>query len=203
MATITDISQLDLNKKYTYVDYQAWQLDEWVELIKGKVARMKSAPKWIHQATSFYLTRILGQQLTGKSCRAYAAPFDVRLATVNVVTNRNGGPEASETVVQPDISVICDPHKLDGQGCIGAPDWIIEILSPGSVARDTKEKLDLYEENGVKEYWIVSPGEKNISVFVLEGERYRLFADFYKPGLIPVRTLTGFSIEWGTVFENL
>ncbi|MGM9511938.1 Uma2 family endonuclease [Larkinella sp. GY13] len=198
MATITDFSQLDLTKKYTYADYLTWQLDEWVELIKGKVARMSPAPKRIHQAISFNLSRILGQRLKGNTCRAYAAPFDVRLTTMDVVTN-----EAIETVVQPDISVICDPAKLDEQGCIGAPDWIIEILSPGSMARDTKEKFDLYEENGVKEYWIVAPGEKNISVFVLEGDRYQLVADFYQPGLIPVRTLADFSIEWGTVFEDL
>ncbi|MGA0560291.1 Uma2 family endonuclease [Larkinella sp. VNQ87] len=141
------------SKKYTYADYLTWQLvegrsDVSVELIKGKVARMSPAPKRIHQAISFNLSRILGQQLKGKSCRAYAAPFDVRLATLDVVTN-----ESIETVVQPDLSVICDPAKLDDQGCMGAPDWIIEILSPGSLARDTKEKFDLYEENGVKEYW--------------------------------------------------
>ncbi|WP_421826533.1 Uma2 family endonuclease [Larkinella sp.] len=198
MATITDFSQLDLSKKYSYADYLTWQLDEWVELIKGKVARMSPAPKRIHQRLSGRLFAETEQYLRGKTCQVYHAPFDVRLSTTHVITN-----EEIETVVQPDISVICDPAKLDEQGCIGAPDWIIEILSPGSMARDTKEKFDLYEENGVKEYWIVAPGEKNISVFVLEGDRYQLVADFYQPGLIPVRTLADFSIEWGTVFEDL
>ena len=153
MATITDISQLDLTKKYTYADYLTWQLvegrsDVSVELIKGKVARMSPAPKRIHQRISGRIFAETEQYLRGKSCQVYHAPFDVRLAKIDVVTN-----EAIETVVQPDISVICDPAKLDEQGCIGAPDWIIEILSPGSMARDTKEKFDLYEENGVKEYW--------------------------------------------------
>ena len=102
------------------------------------------------------------QFLRGKRCELYHAPFDVRLSR----TTPNG--DASiETVVQPDVCVICDPAKLDERGCLGAPDWIIEILSPGNVARDTKEKFDLYEEVGVREYWMVTPEQKNVVVYLL------------------------------------
>jgi Uma2 family endonuclease len=97
----------------------------------------------------------------------YHAPFDVRLTTADA-----NGDAQIRTVVQPDICVVCDQTKLDDQGCVGAPDWIIEIVSPGNTARDTKTKFDLYEENGVQEYWIVYPGHKTVSAFVLEDGQY-------------------------------
>ncbi len=128
----------------------------------------------------------------------YHAPFDVRLskATPN-------GDASIETVVQPDICVICDPQKLDERGCLGAPDWIIEILSPGNTARDTKEKFDLYEENGVQEYWMVTPEQKNVVIYLLKDGRYQLLGEFYTPGLIPVTTLPELQMVWDEVFEGV
>ncbi|GAB2792592.1 Uma2 family endonuclease [Hymenobacter luteus] len=199
MALITQLSQLDLTRRYTYADYATWQLSEWVELIRGRVRLMSPAPKRQHQDITRNIEFPIMQFLRGKSCKMYHAPFDVRLtrATPN-------GDASIETVVQPDICVICDPQKLDERGCLGAPDWIIEILSPGNVSRDTKEKFDLYEEVGVREYWIVTPEQKNVVVYLLNEEgRYELRGEFYTPGLIPVATLPELQIEWAEVFEGV
>ena len=198
MPPITSLSQLDLTRTYTYADYLTWRLGEFVELIKGKVWRMSPAPRVRHQTISFNLNTALGVALRGKQCRGFAAPFDVRLtkATPN-------GDASIQTVVQPDICVICDPGKLDEFGCVGAPDWIIEILSPGNTAHDSKTKFDLYEENEVGEYWMVDPGLKNVVVYVLENGCYQLQGEFYQPGPIPVRTLPDLTLEWTEVFEGV
>jgi len=198
MPLITDISQLDLTKSYTYADYLTWQLDEFVELVRGKVRRMSPAPQPVHQTISFNLSVSIGLLLKGKSCRGFAAPFDVRLSK-----SSPNGDDTIQTVVQPDLCVVCDPTKIDKKGCLGAPDWIIEILSPGNATHDTKAKFDLYEENGVGEYWIVFPGEQNIAVYVLEDGRYQLQGEYYTSGAIPVHTLPNASVEWTEVFENV
>ena len=198
MPTITDISQLDLSKTYTYADYLTWQLNDWVELIRGKVRPMSPAPRVVHQRVSSRLVGRIYAQLERSSCEVFHAPFDVRLTT--------SGPDGNTqiiTVVQPDICVVCDSTKLDDKGCLGAPDWIIEILSPGNLARDTKEKFDLYEENEVREYWIVSPGDQSVTVYVLQDGRYQVRGEFYTPGSIPVHMLPGCSIEWTEIFEGL
>lgn len=199
MLPITNISQLDPTKRYTYADYLTWQLTEWVELIKGKVYHMSPAPKRKHQDITRNIEFPIMQFLRGRSCKLYHAPFDVRLSR----TTPNG--DASiETVVQPDICVVCDLQKLDERGCLGAPDWIIEILSPGTTARDTHDKFDLYEEAGVREYWMVTPEQKNVIVYVLsDAGRYELRGEFYTPGLIPVATLPGLQLEWAEVFEGV
>lgn len=198
MPPITSLSQLDLNKRYTYADYLTWQFDELVELIKGRVFRMSPAPQSAHQTISFNIGGLIHQLVRGKTCRGFAAPFDVRLTTASP----NGEAQIT-TVVQPDLCVVCDPTKIDRKGCLGAPDWIIEILSPGNPSHDTKNKFDLYEESGVGEYWIVFPGEQTVSVFLLENGRYQPRGDYHTPGPIPVRTLPGATIEWAEVFENV
>ncbi|GGF27850.1 Uma2 family endonuclease [Hymenobacter cavernae] len=198
MIPITDISQLDLTKSYTYADYLTWQLDEFVELVRGKIRRMSPAPRVAHQRISSRFVGRLYAYLLAHSCEVFHAPFDVRLtrATLN-------GESTITTVVQPDVCVVCDPTKLDEFGCLGAPDWIIEILSPKTAAYDTHEKLELYEENGVREYWIVLPGEKSVVVYTLEDSRYQLQDTYYTPGAIPSRTLPSFRIEWEEVFEGV
>ncbi|NVO84648.1 Uma2 family endonuclease [Hymenobacter terrestris] len=198
MPVITDISQLDLTKTYTYADYLTWRLDEFVELIRGKVRQMSPAPRVRHQSVSFRLSTLIGGLLRGGACQGFAAPFDVRL-----LKSTPDGDARISTVVQPDLCVICDGAKLDEFGCVGAPDWIIEILSPGNVAHDSKTKFDLYEENGVREYWMVDPGLKNVMVYVLENDQYQLQGEFYQPGPIPVATLPGTTLEWAEVFEGL
>lgn len=165
---ITNIKQLDLNAKYTYADYLLWQFNERVELIKGKIFKMSPAPSRYHQDISMNLTKELIKAFKNKSCKMYTAPFDVRLINYKESSNDN----QITTVVQPDLCVICDKNKLDEKGCIGAPNLIIEILSSGNSKKEMDIKYDLYEENGVQEYWIVNPTEKVVSIFVLQNDRY-------------------------------
>jgi Uma2 family endonuclease len=198
MAVITDISQLDLSKTYTYADYLSWKFTDLVELVRGRVMRKMSAPTAMHQQCSSNLQGELYQYLKGKPCRVFAAPFDVRL-----LRSTGNGDAQVRTVVQPDLCVICDLAKLDRRGCVGAPDWIIEIVSPGTAIHDTKTKFDLYAENGVGEYWIVYPGEQTVSVYVLQEGDYQPQADYYEPGLIPSHTLPDLQLEWHDVFDGV
>ncbi|TGE17533.1 Uma2 family endonuclease [Hymenobacter elongatus] len=199
MTPITDFSQLDLTKTYTYADYLTWRLEEVVEIIRGRVRRTSPAPWVRHQTISFRLNTLIGIALRGTNCQGFAAPFDVRLTRATA----NGDAQIT-TVVQPDLCVICDPAKLDEFGCVGAPDWIIEILSPGNTVHDSKTKFELYEENGVREYWMVDPGLKNVVVYTLsEAGQYELQGEFYQPGPIPVATLPGLLLEWAEVFEGV
>jgi Uma2 family endonuclease len=158
---ITNINQLDLQGSYTYADYLTWKIDTYLELIKGKIFQM-AAPSVKHQRIAWNLNTILGNYFWKKNCRAFAAPFDVRLTRFDKKKNTE-----VITVVQPDICVICDLDKIDEQGCIGSPDLVIEILSPGNSKKEMKDKFEVYEESGVKEYWIVSPIEKTIQIFRL------------------------------------
>lgn len=192
---ITDISQLDPNGTYTYADYLKWQFDESVELIKGKIYRMSPAPKRMHQDASVNLENIIFNYLEGKSCKVYDAPFDVRLPVQN-----KKKPHQIYTVVQPDLFVVCDLSKLDDDGCLGAPDWIIEITSPRTAKNDFNEKYNLYEEAGVREYWIIQPKEKAVNVYVLENGRYEL-VDVYESDLIPSRTFPDLSIAHERIFR--
>ena len=165
---ITNIKQLNLHGSYTYADYLLWHFKERVELIRGKILKMSPAPSRKHQDVSWVLARVIDRVFNKSTCKMYAAPFDVRL--INYKENTNDNEVVS--VVQPDLCVICDTNKLDDKGCIGAPDLIIEILSPGNSKREMDIKFDLYQENGVLEYWIVNPSEKNIYIYVLENNRY-------------------------------
>jgi len=195
---ITDISQLDLSQSYTYADYLSWKFTEYVELIRGKVMRKMSAPVTAHQRCSMNFSREIGFHLKGKTCEVFAAPFDVRLTH-----STSNGDAQVRTVVQPDLCVVCDPTKLDRRGCLGAPDWIIEIISPGTAAYDNHTKFDLYAENGVNEYWIVFPGERSISVYTLQDGEYQPQGDYYEPGPVPCRTLPELQVQWADVFENV
>jgi Uma2 family endonuclease len=158
-AMITSLDQLDPNSSYTYADYLLWQFEERVELLRGKIRQM-AAPGRYHQKVSGRLQHFLSNALWNSPCELYDAPFDVRL-------KRTRSDKEVTTVVQPDLCVICDPSKLDDRGCNGAPDLIIEILSPGNSRTEMKDKFELYQEAGVLEYWIVSPIERNIFVWKL------------------------------------
>ncbi len=151
-----------LNMLFSYKDYLSWNNDnERWELINGSAYDMSPAPSRKHQAIFRNLFKNLANYLEDKECSVYGAPFDVRLP--------EGFQSDAEikTVVQPDISVFCDPDKLDDRGAIGAPDLIIEILSPATAAKDLKEKFFLYESAEVKEYWIVDPSNETLTVYIL------------------------------------
>lgn len=181
--TITSLSQLDPNGTYSYADYLLWQFDERVELLRGKIRQM-AAPSRKHQDISQKLSVLLGNALWKSPCKIYAAPFDVRLSRM-----RND--REVQTVVQPDLCVICDVSKLDDRGCVGAPDLIIEILSPGNSRTEMRDKFELYQEAGVIEYWIVSPIEKSIQVWKLNesghyiGLPYAVEGDILTTPIIP------------------
>ena len=162
---VTNINQLDIaNGFYTYADYLLWKFEERLELIKGKIFRMSPAPAITHQRVSRKLSGELYHFFKGKTCELFTAPFDV------ILPNANG---KEDTVVQPDLCVVCDPEKLaDGKRCVGAPDLVVEILSPHNSTRDLDLKFHLYEEAGVLEYWIVRPESKEINVYVLQGDKY-------------------------------
>lgn len=151
---------------YTLADVLAWDEKERCELISG-VPVMMSPPVRVHQKIISELNRQLGNYLKGKTCEVYPAPFAVRL-----FEQQNESPETVDTLVEPDISVICDPAKLDDIGCKGAPDLIIEVLSPSTQRHDRVTKFNLYQRAGVREYWIVDPAKKDAQSFVLEDGHY-------------------------------
>ncbi len=193
---ITDFNQLDLNKQYTYADYLTWKFDERVELIRGWVNKMSPAPLRIHQEVFGIIYNQIFNYLVNSPCKVYAAPFDVRLINKRKPVNN----QSILSVVQPDISVICDLGKLDKRGCLGSPDWIIEILSPGNSRTEMKEKYALYEENGVREYWIISPTHQFIQVFHLIENKFILSDTYYHGDKIPVGIFDGFHIDSEKMF---
>jgi Uma2 family endonuclease len=189
MTTITQLSQLDLEGTYSYADYLTWQLEETVELIKGKIMAMSPAPSLKHQSIITNLGGSLYQYFHKRPCKLFYAPFDVKLydSKKSKLTDQE-----AYSVVQPDLCVISDKEKLTEQGCNGAPDWIIEVLSPGNTKKEMRIKFDLYQENGVIEYWLVYPYEQAVYQFVLDQgtEKYQLFAmhagdDIATPYLFP------------------
>lgn len=161
---ITSIDQLDFNKKYNYSDYILWKFQERVELLKGKLFKM-AAPSLTHQKISSNLHGLFWIHFRNHSCELYAAPVDVRLP----LPQHRATSDKIDTVVQPDLCVICDASKLvDNQSCVGAPDLVVEILSPGNSRREMKDKFELYEEAGVLEYWVVDPSRRSVLVYVLK-----------------------------------
>ncbi len=148
--------------EYSYADYISWDDQERWELINGEVWAMSPAPSRLHQAVSARIFYALFDHFKDKNCEVYAAPFDVRLPD-----REDADDTEIITVVQPDISVICDRKKLDDRGCIGAPDLVIEILSPSTAAKDLKVKRVLYEQHGVKEYWLLHPTDKIAMLYTL------------------------------------
>ena len=164
---VTNINQLDpINGIYTYAEYLLWKFEERVELLKGKLFKM-SAPSPTHQMVQSNLNIELGLLFKGKKCQIYPAPFDVRLPVKGEIG------DAIHTVVQPDLCVVCDPDKIDNRGCVGAPDLLIEIISPGNSKKELKSKFQLYEEAGVREYWVIHPVEEYVIVNVLEDGHYK------------------------------
>ncbi|GAB6141661.1 Uma2 family endonuclease [Methylosoma difficile] len=201
MTAITQLSQLDLDATYSYADYLTWQLEETVELIRGKIRLMAPAPNLKHQRISRKLLRCVDHYLDGKRCEVFNAPFDVSLYNhrKSQLANRD-----IITVVQPDLCVICDPDKLTIQGCSGAPDWVIEIVSPNNSKHDAHTKFALYEENGVLEYWLVYPYEASIYQFVLNEDRqkYQLHGMYAQDGLATPFLFPDLQIDLADVFAE-
>jgi Uma2 family endonuclease len=168
MIMITDINELDFDKTYSYADYLTWRFQERLEIFKGRLFKMSPAPSTSHQKVSMKLTKFILQKFSNHPCNLFAAPFDVRLLDKKKSTNDS----EIFTVVQPDLCIICDENKLDHRGAFGAPDLVIEILSPGNSKKELKYKFDLYEEAGVLEYWIVNPEDKTFLIYVLRDNQF-------------------------------
>jgi Uma2 family endonuclease len=197
MKPITKFSQLDLTKQYSYADYLTWQFKERVELIRGWISKMSQAPSTGHQSISSVFQGEIYRYLKKSTCKLFAAPFDVRLIDSKKATNN----QQVFTVVQPDICVICDEKKLDERGCIGAPDLIIEIVSPGNSKKEMKTKHELYEENGVREYWIANPLEKNIMLYVLKAKKNHLKKIYFDDDTIESVLFKGLVIDLKEIFK--
>ena len=193
-----DFSPTHPNGSYTYADYLTWCYPPYVEVIRGW-ASIRPTPWTRHQQCLgnllFQLTTFLRQR--PHPAQACMGPLDVRLAA----TSRHDTQTA--TVVLPDLFVVLNPRQMDEIGCVGAPDWIIEIVSPGTITRDTRTKFDLYAESGVAEYWILYPGEQIITAFVLKGNEYELAGEYYEPGPVLNHTLPELRLEWADVFADL
>jgi Uma2 family endonuclease len=194
------VQEPDLAGSYTYADYLTWQFTEMVELIRGKIVKMSPAPRSIHQAVTGELHRQIANHLRKQKCKVFIAPFDVRLPQ----PKKGSTNEEIITVVQPDLCVVCDPKKIDEMGCVGAPDWIIEVLSPRTSAKDLNEKFELYEEAGVGEYWVVHPREQTALVYTLnEQGKYRgMLKPYTRRDKIQPLILPALVIDLGEVFEE-
>lgn len=185
------------NIRYTFADVLAWDEGERAELIDGDVYQM-ATPSRVHQEISMELARQFANFLEGKPCRVYPAPFGVRLF------EREGDrPEDVDTVVEPDLCVVCDISKLDDYGCKGAPDLMVEILSPSTRRHDRLVKLDLYQRAGVREYWIVDPEYRSVQVFTRDGTGLlRPLEDYSRGDIAQVNVLEGCTINLAQVFSE-
>ncbi len=187
------------DRTYRYGDYKGWPEDERWELIDGVAYDMSPAPSTAHQAISMELGSAIRTFLGKSECRVFAAPFDVLLADApdqadDDVTN----------VVQPDIVVICDPAKIKPHGCVGAPDWVIEILSPYTSRRDLAEKFTLYERHGVREYWIIDPGNRYVHVYILgENRKYPKTEAPRGKAIVTATVCPGFEVKLEDLFAAI
>ena len=178
------IDELDENRRFTYADYLEWEGPQRYQLINGE-AFMMASPSVPHQAVLMELSLQFGYWLKGKPCRVFAAPLDVRLFPKE--------DNSDNTVVQPDLLVVCDSGKL-GKGSVnGAPDFVIEIVSPSNTYSELFHKFQYYLEAKVREYWVVDPEEKRVQVHIYENGSY--ISTIYRDNdTIPVTVLPGLEI---------
>jgi Uma2 family endonuclease len=192
---IIDIRQLDISGTYTYADYLTWRFQEKVELILGKVFKMSPAPTSQHQHIAVVLSSSMYHATRGNRCRVFSAPFDVILPVT---------PGVSNTVVQPDVTVVCDVSKITEQGCNGTPDLVVEIVSKSSVTKDLHEKFNVYEQARVREYWVVHPMDRTLVVFVLDEKgRYQPSKPLTKGDIVTSHVLPGLAVDLNELFVDV
>ena len=186
---------LQENRRWTYADYKDWELapGERYEIIYGEAYAM-SAPNTRHQAMLIELAFQIHSYLRRKSCKVYPAPFDVRLFYEDN--------ESDDTVVQPDISVICDEKKRGKEGCRGAPDFVAEILSPSNTASEMQTKFDLYRQAGIREYWVLDSDKKRLHAYRFEDGKIASFASYGADDKAPVGIFTDLTVELTPVFAE-
>lgn len=187
---------LPKEERYTYADVLSWPEDDRIELVNGQPVMM-APPSRLHQKIATEITRQLANFLDGKKCEVYPAPFGVRL-----FERAEDQPEDVDTFVEPDISVVCDPEKLDDQGCKGTPTIIMEVLSPSTQRHDRLIKYNLYQQAGVPEYWIVDPESKTVQVYTLKDGYYHAVEVYTAEGVAKVNMLDGCFVELSKVFSE-
>jgi len=181
-------------RRFTYADLLQWEDDTRRELVDG-VPYALSPPTEPHQRVQIDLLLQIGGFLLGKPCRLYSAPFDVRL-----FEGKDDSPAQVDTVVQPDLMVVCDRDKIDRRGVRGAPDLVVEVLSASTRRLDRVTKYRLYQRAGVPEYWIVDPEAKTVAVHRLEDGQYGSPEIYLESASLPVQVLPGCTVELGRVF---
>ncbi len=186
---------LPQEKRYTFADILSREDGQRYELYDGQLVAL-SAPSNLHQKIVAELTRQLGNCLLGKPCRVYPGAFDVQL-----FAQEGDAPQDIRTVLQPDVSVVCDPEKRKGHGCKGAPDLVIEILSPLTQRIDRRVKYELYQKAGVPEYWIVDPEQQMVQVHTLEDGWYGSPVAYLATAEVPVGVLEDCRIDLKIVFQ--
>lgn len=179
--------------RHTYADYRHWPEEVRYELIDGIAYAKGPAPARVHQEVLGAIYRQVADALEGGPCRPFIAPFDVRLPVADEAD------AAVSTVVQPDLVVVCNLAKLDDAGCRGAPDWVVEVLSPRTVSHDQTVKLAAYERAGVPEVWLVHPTDRVLSIYRLEGARYGRVEIRELEGSAAVGVLPALTIDWSRV----
>lgn len=199
IANLPTMPHIEPKRVYTYADYLTWCDNKRYELYNGSVYEMMPAPSRKHQEVSANLVFLFKQFTQNRSCKVFHAPFDVRLPQSSTAT----ADDQIYTVVQPDIVVVCDPNKLDDRGCLGAPDLIVEILSPSNSQNDIDEKFTLYEQAGVPEYWIIHPVEETLLVYRLgENDQYVYQQLYSNMGQVKVSVFQDVVIDLRHVFQS-
>lgn len=200
MTRLPNFAQPDPAGRYTYADCLTWEIEQY-DLIAGRLLPAMPGRSPAHQRCLGGLlmeVQLFLKRQPRPRPQAYHLPLDVRLPPWPGAAN-----DEIVDVVQPDLLVVCDLARLDERGAIGAPDWLVEVVSPGFVDRDVRLKFDLYQRHGVREYWIVFPDAKAVAAYVLENGYYQLAAEYAQPGPMPVATLPGLAIEWADVFDKV
>lgn len=181
------IPAIKTDHHYTYADYLRFPEDERWEIINGVAYNMSPAPSDDHQRFSIELSTQVHSQLRGKPCQAREAPYDVRFEDS----------EGTDKVVQPDVLVVCDRSKITPAGIVGAPDWIVEILSPSTAGKDHIIKRSLYEKHGVREFWLVHPVDRIVMIYRLGADGRYQQADVHElKGKLAVDAVPGLEIDW-------
>jgi len=195
---VRQFNELDASLTYSYANYLNWLFPERVELIAGRIFKMSPAPSSFHQLITGKIYRRLGNFLEKQLCKVFISPFDVRFP------KESKADKSIFTVLQPDIFVVCDRNKIDARGCVGAPDLVVEVLSPGNTKMELLHKYRVYEEFGVKEYWVVSQSNQNILIYTLNDiGKFQPSKIFTLSEKITSSVLPGFELALDDVFEDM
>lgn len=183
--------------KYSYGDYRTWPENQRYELVDGAAFLMAPAPSLDHQTIAFEVGRQLANALENHPCRVLLAPLDVLLPLAGEAD------DAVTTVVQPDVLVVCDPAKLSSRGVRGAPDWVMDVVSPASSSHDQIIKLAAYERAGVREYWVVHPNDRLLNLYLHDGQGFVRSQITELRGETPVSSLGGIRVDWERILRRL